>query len=75
MEVSKKRHLVKAITWRLIASTISFIIAYFITGDLTTGFVVGGVDTIIKFIGYYLHERIWYRVGYGLFKKDDKKTS
>jgi len=69
MEVSKKRHLLKAITWRLVGSFTSFVIAYVITGDMSMGIMVGGADTVIKFIIYYIHERLWYRSRFGI-KKD-----
>ena len=59
--VTRKRHLAKAVTWRIIASITTAIIA------LLFGLppkAVGGIfvaDLIIKFILYYGHERLWYR--------------
>jgi uncharacterized membrane protein len=60
-EVSKSRHLAKAITWRVIASITTAIIAYAFGLPPKA---VGGVfvaDLIIKFVLYYGHERIWYK--------------
>ncbi len=69
-DVSRKRHLLKAVTWRIIASITTAIIAW--TFGLPPK-AVGAVfvaDLIIKFVLYYAHERVWYnyiRIG---VKKD-----
>jgi len=58
--VARTRHLVKAVTWRIIASVTTALIA------LTFGVpakAVGSIfiaDLIIKFALYYAHERVWY---------------
>jgi len=59
-DVSKSRHLAKAVTWRIIASITTAIIAY---GFGLPPKAVGGVfiaDLVIKFVLYYAHERLWY---------------
>jgi len=58
--VARARHLTKAITWRIIASLTTALIAW--AFGLPPK-VIGGVfvaDLIIKFILYYAHERVWY---------------
>ena len=69
-KVENKRHLAKAVTWRLVASTVTAIIAW--AFGLPTA-AVGGVlvaDLVIKFVMYYMHERMWYKyIRYGV-KKD-----
>ena len=58
--VARTRHLTKAITWRIIASLTTALIAWAFGLPPT---VIGGVfvaDLIIKFILYYAHERVWY---------------
>jgi len=60
-EVSHKRHLAKAITWRIIASLTTAAIAFAFGLPPKA---VGGVfvaDLIIKFVLYYAHERAWYK--------------
>lgn len=66
MSVTRKRHFLKSITWRLIASLTTFLIGWVTTGDITTGISIGGLDFFIKLILYYLHERIWYKSKYGI---------
>jgi uncharacterized membrane protein len=67
-KIDRKRHLLKAVTWRIIASITSFLIGWLVTGSLNVGITVGIFDIIIKFILYYFHERIWYRSKFGIKK-------
>lgn len=68
-DVSRKRHLAKAVTWRIIASIVTALIAW--TFGLPPK-AVGAVfvaDLIIKFVLYYGHERLWYKyIKYGVNK-------
>lgn len=63
---SRKRHLLKALTWRVTATTTTFIITWIVTGNLETGLIVGGIEATIKMFLYYFHERVWYRIPLGL---------
>lgn len=59
--VSPKRHLAKAVTWRIIASTTTALIAWaFGLPPKAIGFVFVA-DLLIKFVLYYMHERVWYK--------------
>jgi uncharacterized membrane protein len=68
-KIDRRRHILKAVTWRIIASLTSFFLAWSVTGDISTGLSIGAADVIIKFVFYYLHERAWYRSDYGVTKK------
>ena len=59
--ISWKRHAAKTMTWRVVATTTTVVIAWGVTGDISTGFVVGGWEFFTKMLLYYLHERVWYR--------------
>lgn len=54
-----KRAILKAISWRLIGTLSTIILFYIMTGDMSIGLSFGGIDVTIKFILYYLHERVW----------------
>ena len=73
---STVRHLAKTITWRFIASLTTFIVAYIIFREdqyaVEKASGVAIVETFIKMLLYYLHERIWHRQSFGL-GSDDKK--
>ncbi|MDA3928142.1 MAG: DUF2061 domain-containing protein [Prolixibacteraceae bacterium] len=66
MSVLPRRHLVKAITWRFIASITTFIIGWIVTGSLDFGMAIGAADVILKIGLYYLHERAWYHSKFGI---------
>ena len=60
-KVEKKRHLAKTITWRIIASTDTFLIAWIITGKFDWAGTIAGIEVITKMFLYYFHERAWYK--------------
>ena len=65
--VTKTRHLAKAITWRIIASITTAIIAYMFGLPPKAVGAVFVADLIIKFVLYYIHERIWYtKIKFGI---------
>lgn len=66
--ILKRRHIAKAITWRLIATTSTFLISWFFTNELETGLYIGGTAGLIKMFLYYVHERAWYRTKYGVLE-------
>ena len=70
---SKKRHLAKTFTWRLVGTLDTMIIAWIISGDPMTGLSIGFAEVITKMGLYYLHERVWYQTNYGLAERRNKK--
>ena len=62
---SHKRSLVKAITWRIVASLTTFALALAFTGHFALSLGIGVGDLIAKFILYFIHERIWDRTSWG----------
>jgi len=68
--VSYKRHIAKTISWRIIGTLDTIILSGIITGSLTLGLAIGGVEIITKMILYFLHERAWYKFSkFGVDKK------
>jgi len=63
---SRKRHLAKTVTWRVVGTIDTMILAWIISGDPMVGLQVGFAEVVTKMILYYLHERIWYKVDFGL---------
>lgn len=60
---SRRRHLAKTITWRLIGTVDTVLIGWVVTGDAWIGVQVGGLEMVTKMILYYFHERAWFRYG------------
>ena len=50
--------LAKALSWRLVATAPTALIAYAITGEIETALLIGGVEFFLKIGIYYLHERV-----------------
>ena len=73
IEDSRKRHLIKTITWRVIGTLDTIVLSWFITGSAATGLKIGIVEVITKMVLYYLHERVWYRIDFGLDKSRKNK--
>ena len=74
-KVSTKRHLAKTVSYRVISTTVGFLIMWAATGNITFGAAFGVAELIYKPIQYYIHERIWYRfIKFGLVEvKPTKK--
>ena len=71
---SKRRHLAKTFSWRFIGTLDTMLLAWFITGNPMTGLKIGMAEVITKMILYYLHERAWYKVDYGLENRRSKEV-
>ena len=68
--VSKKRHILKTITWRIVGTLDTFLLSWLITGNIKIGAAIGGIEVLTKMILYYFHERAWYRFSkFGIKKK------
>ncbi len=64
--VERKRHLAKAVTYRILGSVGTTIVAYAATGDARIGASIGVLDSVVKIGFYYVHERIWHRIQWGV---------
>ena len=69
-QLDKARHIAKTITWRVIGTIDTMVLAWVVTGNPIMGLKIGGIEVFTKMILYYLHERAWYRVSFG---KNSKK--
>lgn len=69
--VSRKRHLAKTLTWRVLATTDTFLIAWLITGQIDWAAGIASIEVITKMFLYYWHERAWYNyIKFGLKQND-----
>jgi uncharacterized membrane protein len=58
---ANKRHIAKTITWRAIGTLDTLLLSWFISGDISTGLQIGGLELVTKMILYYFHERLWFK--------------
>ena len=56
---SRKRSAFKTMTWRVLATTATFILSFFITGNLVFAGSIASVEVLTKLVLYYWHERLW----------------
>lgn len=66
---SHLRSLLKTLSWRIIATTTTVTIAYFVFGDISNALKVGGIEFFAKMIIYYFHERAWQMAPRGYVRK------
>ena len=71
---SRKRHLLKTVSWRVIGTLDTIILSWIISGNPLTGVKIGLVEVITKMLFYYLHERVWYNVDYGLGTRNKQES-
>lgn len=68
--VQSKRHVAKAISYRVVSTSIGFLAMWIFTGSISVGAAFSAVELLWKPIQYYVHERIWYKYfDYGISSK------
>ena len=75
VSIDRKRHVLKAITWNLLAMTTTYLVLTLLPPILGlqgiskegAGFLTI-LDRIIKFVFYYGHERVWFSSNFGVKK-------
>lgn len=72
---SRKRHVAKTVTWRIIGTLDTMSLAWIITGNPLSGLKIGIAEVITKMGLYYLHERAWYRLDFGIKKRREKQLN
>lgn len=66
---SHTRSVLKALSWRVVATTTTFLIAWLWTGKIHQALAIGGIEFFAKMPVYYLHERGWQLVPRGSIRK------
>ena len=63
--ISKRRSLVKSVTWRVVAVLVTFLVGLIMTGNLEFALSLSLVSNFVNFVLYYFHERVWLRIKWG----------
>tara|TARA_B100000925_G_scaffold32929_1_gene21839 strand:+ start:552 stop:791 length:240 start_codon:yes stop_codon:yes gene_type:complete len=74
MKSKARRSLAKTFTWRVLATTDTFIISWFVTGTWTLAGAIAGIEVVTKMFLYYGHERLWNRIKWAKEKVDPHTT-
>jgi uncharacterized membrane protein len=59
------RSFIKAVSWRALGSLDTFVISFFVTGNLVFAGSIASVETVTKVFLFYFHERAWALVPWG----------
>jgi uncharacterized membrane protein len=57
------RHILKTITYRLTATCVTVLTAYFLGMSLEVSSLIGIGELTIKPFIYFLHEKLWFKFG------------
>ncbi len=68
---TKTRSLIKALSWRIIASITTALIAYSFGVPMKAVGLIFFTDLIVKFLLYFFHERAWSLVKFGIKSKSE----
>lgn len=59
------RSVVKSISWRIIGTLDTIVIAYFITEEVGMALTIGSIEFFTKMFLYFFHERAWNIIKWG----------
>ena len=62
------RSVIKAVSWRILATVTTVLVIYALTDDGDLAMTVGYLEATLKIGLYYFHERIWNRLQVGTRK-------
>ncbi len=66
MQDSRWVSLIKGISWRFLATSLMILMSYMVIGDAKIAFNIGLIDFVLKIGVFYLHDRAWSHMPYGL---------
>jgi uncharacterized membrane protein len=59
------RSVVKSISWRIIGTLDTIVIAWFVTEKVGLALTIGSIELVTKMLLYFLHERAWNIIKWG----------
>ncbi len=62
---TKKRSVLKAISWRVWATVTTAIIVFIFTGEFVLAITIGLFEVFAKMMLYFFHERLWQKISFG----------
>ncbi|MFY9628823.1 MAG: GTP-binding protein, partial [Methylocystis sp.] len=71
---TRRRSLVKALSWRVLGSILTFAVVFGFTENLGLSAAITATEALIKIAAYYLHERVWSRSKYGINGADEEPS-
>ena len=69
MNDTNLRSIIKALSWRLTGTIDTFIVSFFVTGELLIAGSIASIEILTKIVLFWMHERVWNNVKWGRFTK------
>lgn len=69
--VSLRRHILKTLTWRIVGTIDTILLGWLVSGNPMVGITIGSFEVVTKMILYFLHERIWYKIDFGVNRDEN----
>lgn len=66
-----KRSILKAISWRATGTVDTILVSFLVSGQIKMALSIGFVELFTKIGLYYVHERLWNRIRFGIASEDD----
>ncbi len=62
---TKKRSILKAISWRTVATITTAVLVFIFTGQFALALTIGLLEVFAKMGLYFFHERLWQKISFG----------
>jgi len=69
--VSLRRHILKTLTWRIVGTIDTILLGWLVSGNPMVGITIGSFEVVTKMILYFLHERMWYKIDFGVNRDEN----
>ncbi|MBL69222.1 MAG: hypothetical protein CMO74_12370 [Verrucomicrobiales bacterium] len=69
LKESRLRSVLKAASWRVLATLTTIAIAWLVSGDISIALEIGAWEVMAKILVYYFHERAWAMVPLGTVRR------
>lgn len=69
------RSLAKAVSWRTLGSIDTFLLSWLFTSSVKAAGAIALTEVLSKMVLYYLHERVWSGIAWGMTGVPDNSKS
>lgn len=75
MKKENIRAILKSLTYKSLSTVSTFLAGWLITGNIAIGMTLGIFEVTFKLLLYFVHEKVWFRINYGMKYSKNKKDS
>ena len=61
----------ESVSWFIVGFAVSFFVLLYFTGNFNMSLIEASAIQALKFIFFYIHERVWNKSDFGLEKRED----